>query len=284
MSQLGIVVDLPEVGSLTAANFIDIANDVVRQVRNQYPAEAPSDNTATGTFSTTTTDADPGAGNIRLNAADQRSATKLYIPDDLDATRDWAAITARLGAVTGDVKGWVRIQATAAPENFVVFEVTSTTDATGYTKLNGTVKTYGRLSTGTSPTVIVANSTAVKVTVSFKNTTRASATFDAVAVGAQLTALTDAEIAAQVATGVLTALGDVEFATIAGGSAGELTGVTGLAADDVLVAVYKVTEANPPTVTDLTSEFTITAAETIDNTSGTATTGESVLVLWYTPI
>ena len=32
---------------------------------------------------------------------------------------------------------------------------------------------------------------------------------------------------------------------------------------------------------DLSSEFSITAADTINNTGGTATTGDLLLVFWY---
>jgi hypothetical protein len=283
MSQLAIIVDIPEVASLSAGNFIDIANDATRQVRNQFPAEAPADIRGKGTFSTTTTDADPGAGALRLNNADQRAATKLYVPDDLTASTDWAAATARLGAVPGTIKGYVRLQIAATPENYIVFEVNSVTDASGYTKLNGTVKSYSRLSTGTSPTVIFANSAALQVTVVLSNTTRRSATLDSTVVGAQLSALTDAEIAADVAAGVLTAIAAVETLTVAGAAAGNVT-VTGVAVGDVIVKVFKVVEANPPTSVDLTAEFTVTATNTINNVGGTSSSGESLVVVWYTPV
>lgn len=68
-------------------------------------------------------------------------------------------------------------------------------------------------------------------------------------------------------------------AVINGGSAGNLT-VTGITTSDVLTAVlyYPVSGGNVTGVTNLTSEFTITAADTINNTGGTATTGGRVEV------
>lgn len=74
----------------------------------------------------------------------------------------------------------------------------------------------------------------------------------------------------------------IKTAVIAGGSAGALT-VNGIATTDRLISVVRLnrdsTAANI-TADALTSEFTISAANTIDNTGGTATTGD-VLVVTY---
>lgn len=61
---------------------------------------------------------------------------------------------------------------------------------------------------------------------------------------------------------------------IAGGAAGNHT-VTGILTTDILLAVIDLT-----TEADLTSEFTITATDTINNGGGTDTTGDNLLVLW----
>jgi hypothetical protein len=72
------------------------------------------------------------------------------------------------------------------------------------------------------------------------------------------------------------------FAVIAGGSAGDLT-VTGIATTDQLVAVIRLdrdaTAANI-NLGNLTSEFSITAANTINNSGGTATTGDALMVVY----
>lgn len=64
-------------------------------------------------------------------------------------------------------------------------------------------------------------------------------------------------------------------AVIAGGAAGNHT-VTGISTTDILLAVLDLT-----TAADLTSEFTVTAADTINNAAGTDTTGDNLLVLWW---
>jgi len=74
--------------------------------------------------------------------------------------------------------------------------------------------------------------------------------------------------------------GVVKATIIAGGVAGDHT-VTGIALGDALVAVLHVdfTDASE-TGDDITSEFTITAADTINNAGGTNTTGGFLVVIY----
>lgn len=72
-------------------------------------------------------------------------------------------------------------------------------------------------------------------------------------------------------TGIAPNLG---WTVIAGGAAGALT-VTGIKADDHLLAVINLAAAGP----NLVSEFAVTADDTIDNTGGTNTTGMTLLVV-----
>jgi hypothetical protein len=65
----------------------------------------------------------------------------------------------------------------------------------------------------------------------------------------------------------------VKAAVIAGGAAGDLT-VTGITTNDKLVVVWSIGNG------DLTSEFSISAADTINNAAGTSTAGTEVLVVW----
>jgi len=67
---------------------------------------------------------------------------------------------------------------------------------------------------------------------------------------------------------------------IAGGSAGAHT-VTGIAVADTLISVIELdmTDASE-TGADLLSEFTISAANAIDNTAGTDTTGGFLVVAY----
>lgn len=81
---------------------------------------------------------------------------------------------------------------------------------------------------------------------------------------------------------VAAAASAIKTAVIAGGSAGDLT-VTGIATTDRLVAVIRLdrdaTAANV-NLGNLTSEFSITATNTINNAGGTATTGDALLVIY----
>jgi hypothetical protein len=70
--------------------------------------------------------------------------------------------------------------------------------------------------------------------------------------------------------------------SVAGGAAGDIT-VTGILTTDTLVSVLRLdidaTAANTD-LDDLTSEFTITAANTINNVGGTASTGDKLMVTY----
>lgn len=74
--------------------------------------------------------------------------------------------------------------------------------------------------------------------------------------------------------------GFVKVTLVAGGAAGNLT-LTGIAVGDELSFVGRFsTAASIATLTDLTAEFSITATNTINNTGGTVTTGDTLMVVW----
>jgi len=81
--------------------------------------------------------------------------------------------------------------------------------------------------------------------------------------------------------------GAVRITVIAGGAAGNHT-VTGIAVGDALRAVlqldFTLAEGAPNTrtwaVSDLTSEFSVAAADTINNAGGTDTTGQILVVVY----
>jgi hypothetical protein len=68
---------------------------------------------------------------------------------------------------------------------------------------------------------------------------------------------------------------NLQQTVITGGAAGDHT-VTGIKVTDKLVAVLDISGPE-----DLTSEFTITADDTINNTGGTATTSDTLLVTYF---
>src|SRR5678810_989243 len=67
---------------------------------------------------------------------------------------------------------------------------------------------------------------------------------------------------------------DLSSRVVAGAAAGNIT-VTGIVLDDRLVLVQDLT-----TGADITSEFSVTADDTINNTGGTSTAGHATLVVW----
>ena len=69
---------------------------------------------------------------------------------------------------------------------------------------------------------------------------------------------------------------------VAGGAAGDFT-VTGIKPRDTLVSVVALqvgAAVGVDGVEDLTGEFSISAADTINNTGGTASTGGRLQVMW----
>tara|TARA_R100001129_G_scaffold167012_1_gene134388 strand:+ start:1014 stop:2912 length:1899 start_codon:yes stop_codon:yes gene_type:complete len=91
------------------------------------------------TFSTTTSDADPGAGVIRLNNGTLGSVSQIYIDDSTAASGnpDVSAfiLTWDDSTQTSD-RGQVTITKKAAQQNFATYKISgASTDASGYVKL-----------------------------------------------------------------------------------------------------------------------------------------------------
>lgn len=95
-------------------------------------------------------------------------------------------------------------------------------------------------------------------------------------------AVTTAKIANAAVTKAKLAGGFFACRAITGGAAGDHT-VTGIASGDELVGVVRLNRdatASNIDLTTITSEFTITGSNTINNAGGTNTTGDALLVLW----
>ena len=87
------------------------------------------------TFDTTTTDADPGNGKLRLNNATQNTATTIYA-DLLDSlASDWTTALDTFDDSTNTVKGSIRLVKSGDATKFLTFNVTAVTTATGYRKI-----------------------------------------------------------------------------------------------------------------------------------------------------
>lgn len=107
------------------------------------------------TKSVTTTDADPGAGILRLNNATVASVTELYV-DTLETggtdVTDWLD---SLDNSSGSPKGRIRLYSNANPANWIDFTLTAVTVAVGYRKLIVTYNDHaGALVTTIGDTVL----------------------------------------------------------------------------------------------------------------------------------
>lgn len=107
------------------------------------------------TYSTTTTDADPGTGTLRLNNASYASVTQVFIDLLAFGGADVTDFLDSLDDSTNPVKGTIKISAASDQTKWVVFSLTSTTTVAGYRKL---VVTYvdhnGALTTTAGDTMV----------------------------------------------------------------------------------------------------------------------------------
>lgn len=100
---------------------------------------------ATYAFDSSTTAADPGAGNIRFNSATPASVTALYIDDLEDNGNDWGWILSNLGS--NDI---IAIKSYVDAADYLIVQVNSgPTDNTGYWTVPVTVLFSGSLPTAT---------------------------------------------------------------------------------------------------------------------------------------
>lgn len=77
--------------------------------------------------------------------------------------------------------------------------------------------------------------------------------------------------------------GDVKTMFVAGAVAGALACPAGtIGANDEIISVARFTTATFAPGTDLTAEFSVTAADTISNVGGTSTAGQLLLVTYAT--
>jgi hypothetical protein len=87
------------------------------------------------TFSTTTTDSDPGSGTVRLNAATQNIATQIFV-DLLDNLgEDWTLALDSFDASSNPYKGYVRLVKASDLTKWILFRLTDVTTVAGYRKL-----------------------------------------------------------------------------------------------------------------------------------------------------
>ncbi len=87
------------------------------------------------TFSTTTTDSDPGSGILRLNNATQGSSTLIFA-DLLDISAvDWTLGLDEMDTSTNPVRGYLRLVKRDDLSKWILFRLNSVASASGYRKL-----------------------------------------------------------------------------------------------------------------------------------------------------
>ncbi len=91
------------------------------------------------TFSTTTTDADPGAGALRLNNATQSSASEIFVDllDNLGS--DWTDALDDMDASTNTNRGYLRLVQISDATKWLLFRLTGVQTVSGYRKLDVTL-------------------------------------------------------------------------------------------------------------------------------------------------
>lgn len=90
-------------------------------------------------FDTTTTDADPGAGKLRLSSATQNASTVIRADlADINAA-DMTTLLDTFDDSTNTIKGQIRLSKLGDATKFIVFALTSMASPAGYRNISGTV-------------------------------------------------------------------------------------------------------------------------------------------------
>ena len=90
-------------------------------------------------FNASTTDADPGAGQIALNSGTQNASTMLFVDPVDQHGESWLSVLETLDASTNAVKGQLRLFNKLDPTKWLVGELTARATASGYQKYAITV-------------------------------------------------------------------------------------------------------------------------------------------------
>jgi hypothetical protein len=94
------------------------------------------------TFSTTTTDSDPGAGTLRLNNATQNASTVIRADLAASDAADWTGALDTLDASTSTVKGQIRLSKVGDGSKYIEFNLTARASPSGYRNLTVAVIGY----------------------------------------------------------------------------------------------------------------------------------------------
>lgn len=90
------------------------------------------------TFSTTTGDADPGNGKLRLSSATQNTSTTIRADLVSSDTTDWTAVLDTIDGSTSTIKGHIRLFKASDPTKWLLFQVTALASPSGYKNISVT--------------------------------------------------------------------------------------------------------------------------------------------------
>lgn len=97
-------------------------------------------------FSTTTTDADPGAGYLRLDNATQNSATTIRTDLLGSDGSDWTAVQNLFDDSTSTIKGFITLKKVSDATKFLIFSVSSLASPSGYKNITVACVAYSAAS------------------------------------------------------------------------------------------------------------------------------------------
>lgn len=86
-------------------------------------------------FSSTTTDSDPGAGYLRLDNATQNTATTIRLDPISSAGGDWTNAINTFDDSTSTIKGYIRLSKASDGTKWLIFSVTSLATPSGYVNI-----------------------------------------------------------------------------------------------------------------------------------------------------
>jgi hypothetical protein len=133
--------DAPSVFSTKGAAFVLAQKNMVPQINaafgNMSALAAGGAYSLLYTFDSTTTDADPGAGKLRLSSATQNAATVIRL-DTMVGGKDVTSILDMFDASTSVVKGGIRLQKVGDPSAWLTFDVTARAAPGGYRNITVT--------------------------------------------------------------------------------------------------------------------------------------------------
>ena len=129
--------------SQAPATFIanaDAWNAALPNLQTQMNAEIALLNAGSGmgayavpyTFSTTTTDSDPGSGNLRLNQATQNTTTVIRADLSDSGGTVQTAVLDSFTSTSGTIKGYIRLVKTSDATKWLLFSVSAVATPAGY--------------------------------------------------------------------------------------------------------------------------------------------------------